>query len=115
MQFNPDPNKQANEVYFSRKSNTDDYIPIKLNDYPVQLCESQKHLGIILDKHLNFNENIERKIKICNKLIETIKHLSVHLPRKSLLTIFKSFVRPHLDYGDIIYDYPVNESLINKL
>ena len=24
MQFNPDPNKQANEVYFSRKPNTDD-------------------------------------------------------------------------------------------
>ena len=52
MQFNPDPNKQANEVYFSRKPNTDYYIPIKLNDSPVQLCESQKHLGVILDKHL---------------------------------------------------------------
>ena len=34
MQFNPDPNKQANEVYFSRKLNTDDDIPIKLNDSP---------------------------------------------------------------------------------
>ena len=30
MQFNPDPNKQANEVYFSNISNTDDYLPIKL-------------------------------------------------------------------------------------
>ena len=26
MQFNPDPNKQANEVYFSRKSNAGGYI-----------------------------------------------------------------------------------------
>ena len=42
MQFNPDPNKQAND-FFSRKSNIDIYIPIKLNDNPVQLCESQKH------------------------------------------------------------------------
>ena len=41
--------------------------------------------------------------------------LSVHLPRKSLLTIFMSFVQPHLDYRDIIYDNPGNESLINKL
>ena len=79
MQFNPDLNKKANEVYFSRKSNTDYYIPIKLNDSPGQLCESQKHLGVILDNHLNFHEHIERKIKICNKLIGTIKHLSVHL------------------------------------
>ena len=45
MQFNPDTNKQTNEFYFSRKSNTDGYIPIKLNDSPVQLCESQKHLA----------------------------------------------------------------------
>ena len=59
MQFNPDPNKQVNEVYFSRKSNTDDYIPIKLNNSPVKLCESQKHLDVTLDKHLNFHEQIE--------------------------------------------------------
>ena len=39
MQFNPDRIKQANEVYFSRKLNTDDYIPVKLNDSPAQLRE----------------------------------------------------------------------------
>ena len=39
----------------------------------------------------------------------------MHLPTKSLLTIYKSFVRQPLDYGDIIYDNSVNESLINKL
>ena len=33
----------------------------------------------------------------------------------ALLTIYKSFVRPHLDYGDIIYDNPENETLMNKL
>ena len=64
MQFNTDPNKQANEIYYFRKSNTDDDIPIKLNNRAVQLCELQKHLDGILDKHLNFHEHIERKIKI---------------------------------------------------
>ena len=39
MQFNPDRIKQAKEVYFSRKLNTDDYIPVKLNDSPAQLRE----------------------------------------------------------------------------
>ena len=28
---------------------------------------------------------------------------------------FKSFVRPHLDYGYIIYDQPQNDSFCNKL
>ena len=34
---------------------------------------------------------------------------------EALLTIYKSFVRPHLDYGDIIYDQPNNESFCQKL
>ena len=61
IQFRPDPNKQANEFYFSRKPNADNYIPAKLNDNPARLCESRKHLGVILDKHLNFLEHISRE------------------------------------------------------
>ena len=93
MQFKPDPNKQGDEVYFSRKSNAGVYLPVDLNNSLVQLCESHKHLGIVLDKHPNFHEHIAKKIKICNKLIGTINHLSFHLPRKSLLTIYKPLVR----------------------
>ena len=113
MQFNPDPNKQANEVYFTRKTTSHDYLSIRFNCNPVQQCSSQKHLELILDKQLNFNEHIDKKIKVCIKLIGTIKCLSSVLPRKSLLTIYKSFVRPHLDYGDILYDNPANKNLVN--
>ena len=41
--------------------------------------------------------------------------LSLILSRKSLLTIYKSPVRPNLDYEDIIYDKPWNESLKRKI
>ena len=37
------------------------------------------------------------------------------LSRKILLTIYKSFVRPLLDYADIIYDKPCNELFKGKL
>ena len=32
-----------------------------------------------------------------------------------MLTIYKSFIRPHLDYGDIIYDQAYNVSFHQKL
>ena len=51
----------------------------------------------------------------CYKMIGVIKRLSVNLPRDALLRIYKSFIRPHLDYGDIIYDKPNNESFKNKI
>ena len=37
------------------------------------------------------------------------------MPRKSLITIYKAFLRPLIDYGDIIYDQPQNESFCEKL
>ena len=55
------------------------------------------------------------KIKKCNKLIGLIRRLSVNVPRNALLTIYKSFIRPHLEYGDILYDKPENENFQNKL
>ena len=76
-------------------------------------CVNHKN---ILDKQFNYHEHIKRKIKICDKLIGTIKHLSVvHLLRKSLLMTCKSFIQTHLDYGDLIYENPANESSIRKL
>ena len=56
MSFNPDPSKQAIEVYFSRKLNLD-YAPVvSFNNTAVVNCESHKHLVLILDKKLIFDE-----------------------------------------------------------
>ena len=44
-----------------------------------------------------------------------INKLRKFLPRKSLLTIYKTFVRPHLDYADIIYDCPGNITFTQKI
>ena len=49
------------------------------------------------------------------KMIGIIKRLPVNIPRDTLLRIFKSLIRPYLDYGDIIYDKPNNESFKNKI
>ena len=43
------------------------------------------------------------------KRIGIIKKLSNVLPRKYLITIYKYFVRPHLDYSDLFYDQPNNK------
>ena len=44
-----------------------------------------------------------------------MKKLSLILSRKSLLTIYKSFQRPNLDYADIIYSKSLNESRKRKI
>ena len=44
-----------------------------------------------------------------------LKRLRHNLCRKHLITIYKSHIRPHLDYGDIIYDQTHIDSFINKV
>ena len=50
-----------------------------------------------------------------NKTIGLLHKLHNILPRSALLTIYKSFIRPLLDYGDIIYDQAYNASFHQKL
>ena len=76
---------------------------------------AHKHLGLTLDEKLSFTNCINDKINKTLKGVGLLRKLSTLLPRQSLLTIYKSFIRPHLDYGDIIYDQPLNESLSNRI
>ena len=65
---------------------------------------------MILDTKLYFSlhlKNVQNKV---NKTIGLLRKLQDTLPRTSLITIFKSFKWPHLDYGDIIYDRAYNTS-----
>ena len=115
MLFNPDPVKQAIEVCFSQKRYKVVYPPLKFNNSDVQSANSQKHLGLVLDSKLDFIEHVNKKINKCNKSIGIMKKLSLTLSRNSLLTIYKTFGKPILDYADIIRHKPLTECFKEKL
>ena len=106
MEFNPDPSKQANEVLFSCKKSSPNHPPLVFNGNLVAKRSDQKHLGLLLDSRLSFEKHVNEKIIKAKKHIGLIKHLSKYLPLKTLDQMYKAFVRPHLDYCDIIYHEP---------
>ena len=80
---------------------------LSFNDQPIERLMAHKHLGLTLQEKLSFTNSINNKI---NKTLKGVG-LTTLLPRQSLFTIYKSFlIRPHLDYVDVIYDQPPNES-----
>ena len=115
MSFNPDPSKQAQEVIFSRKIQKTCHPSIYFNNKSVKQVPSQKHLGLILDKKLNFQEHLVNILNKVNETIGLLRKLQSILPREPLITIYKSFARPHLDYGDVIYYQHHNNSFHQKL
>ena len=106
--FNPDPSKQAHEDIFTLKVQKTCHLSIYFNNESVKQVLSQKHLGMIFDSKLNFQEHLKNILNKVNKAIGLLGKLQTILLRGTLLTIYKSFVIPHLDYGDVIYDQQHN-------
>ena len=65
---------------------------------------------MILHTKLDFSSHLKDAQNKVNKTIRLLRTLQDTLPRTSSVTIFKLFIRPHLDYGDIIYDQAYNTS-----
>ena len=76
MIFNPDPKKPAQEVLFSRKTRIENHPTISLNNIPVE--RTTFHLGLILDKKLNFKQHVDSAISKVKKGISVIRKLGTH-------------------------------------
>ena len=82
---------------------------VYFNNIPVSSTSVHKHLGMLFDDKLSY----EHHLSVLNKVKKTIgllRQFQEILSRQSLITIYKWFIRPHLDYGDIVYDRAFSES-----
>ena len=100
MQFNAD---KTEEVIFSCKRNNPIHPGLKLGEEVIASKLEHKHLGVILDSKLNFKSHIREAILKARRGIGLLKYLSKYVSREVLDQTYKLYVRPHLDYGDIIY------------
>ena len=115
MSFKPDPSRQAQEIIFSRKKKKSSHPSLYFNNIPVSLTSVHKHLGMLLDDELSYEHHLKSVLNKVKKTIGLVRKFQQILPRQSLITIYKSFIRPHVDYVDIVYDRAFNESFQNFL
>ena len=115
ISLNPDVSKHVQEVDFSRKKTISNQPVAFFSNLRIKRKPFHKHFDLFLHKKLNFLSILMEKAK---KYITTntnlLRNLSLILPRCSLLIIYKSFVKPHLAYGDTVYAQPNSTSLSNK-
>ena len=69
----------------------------------------------MLHSNLSYEHHIKSILNKVNKTIGLLRKFQLIFPRHSLITIYKTFIRPHLDYGDVIYDRAFNESFHQRL
>ena len=89
--------------------------PLTFNNVDLSQIRFQKHLGMFFDFEISFNEHLETVLAKVNRGIPILSKLQSVLPKEALLAVYKSFIWPHFDYGDVIYDQSYYDSFHIKV
>ena len=76
--------------------------------------DEERDLGVIVDDELTFEKHIDAKISKANSFLGLIRRNFSYLDKDMLLTLYKAFVRPHLEYAQSVWA-PTRQGLINKI
>ena len=102
--FNSDPTKQAQEIICSRKTSQRNHPVLMFNNNIVNVTSIHKHLAMIFDLKLIFDKHLKSVLKKISKVGLLQKFQGILPRRTSLITIYKSLARPHLDCDIICYE-----------
>ena len=87
--------KNNQEIDYKMKLSEDNYDIIAK-------CEEEKDLGVIFDKYLSFDAHIQNCINKANSMIGIITGIFTFIDGEIFTNLYKSLVRPHLEYGNIV-------------
>ena len=73
------------------------------NYHNLEETEVEKDLGVEVDNQLKFSHHIQSKINKANKILGCLKHTFKHLTPEIFTMLYKSLVRPHLEYASCIW------------
>ena len=108
VSFNPIKTKN---MIVSKKVNETNHPPLYFNGHVIDTTHEHKHLGITLSNDCSWHNHIEIIKSKAWKRINIMRKLKWFLDRKSLEMLYFSFIRPLMEYGDILFD---NSSINDK-
>ena len=80
-----------------------DKIDIMIDNKIIEMVESHKHLGVIIDKHLLWDKQTDVICLNITRRITLLKLLSKYLDKNSMNTYYNSYILPIFDYGCLIW------------
>jgi hypothetical protein len=104
VEFSP---PKSEEVIISRKRSSPIHPPATLDGTPVSRVPNHKHLGLIVSQDLSWNTHIEEITDKAVRRLGVMRRLKHNLDRMSLERIYLGFIRPLLEYGDVVWDSPL--------
>ena len=81
-----------------------DYV-MKTDDKEIVMtkCTDEKDLGVVFDGQLRFDKHIHLFTAKANRMLGLVKRAFPYMDADTFTKLFKSLVRPHLEYGNAIW------------
>ena len=101
MTFNT---KKCKTMHLGNKPNSEYYLKDSENKiHKIEQITEEKDLGVIFDNKLTFSKHINTKVNIANRNLGLIIKKFIYMNKEMFLQLYKSLVRPHLEYASVIW------------
>ena len=95
---------KTKHLLISRKRHTPVHPPLFMNNVEITSVKEHKHLGILLSNDGAWQAHIESILSKAWRRVNILRKFKFILDRKSLEKLYFSFIRPILEYSDIVWD-----------
>ncbi len=75
----------------------------EINGTILEEVKEEKDLGVIIDNELKFHKHVSQAVKKANQILGVVNNTFEDLDKESFLLAYKHQVRPHIEYGNIIW------------
>ena len=114
VKFNP---SKTETLFITTKPNPPVPPPLYFDGQVVDEVKSHKHLGVLLSSDLSWNAHIDAACLKATRRLDIMRSFKYLLSRRALEQIYFVFIRPIIEYGDVLYDGCglMNEAKLNKV
>ena len=95
--------KKTNYIHFTKKSNKQLKLNIKIDGSIIQPTDNTTFLGVVIDKHLNWNSHIDKITSQISRSIGVLRRLRHSLPLNILFTLYNTLILPYISYSNIAW------------
>jgi len=88
------------------------HISDNSEDIVVDSVASEKDLGVLFDNDLKFSPHIQQKVKKANQTLGMVKRAFDCLDKEVFIPIYKSLIRPHIEYASVIWKPYLKKDII---
>ena len=86
-------------------------IGLNLNGQIVNCVDEFKYLGMHFDKHLQFHSHVDKVVDQATNKLSLLYKIRWLFDQQTALTLYKSLIVPHFDFGSIIYEVALQYQL----